>query len=638
MKKKVAIFAVGWGPELLVKFITGLQEGFKDDQVDLYMFMNYALVTSKDYFIAGELNIYNLPDLHDFDAAVVIANGMDYPGLFERITLRCKEAGIPTVCTGRNPVNGAHYVGADNEQGARELYSHIIDFHNCTDVAYIAGNEDNEDSNQRLRIIKECLEAKGASLPEENIWYSNWVPAKAIRIVKRWHQSGKKMPRAILCANDTLALPVSNMLIECGYRVPEDVIVTGFDFVYESKIHDPTITSIDQCFDQVGNESASIIKDLWQGKDRDEITLVSCKFIPGQSCGCTNTYDIHEARNEACKLFFDNSDKQYVFTSYLVQLENILMDGASMEDIAESYVKCIDTDENSYEGGTFHILLEPTYGQSIVDQETVFNVDDYCDILNVIVSLDGGHISSNELMDRRKLIPYISEENKENRFFYFLPIHSRENNLGYMVMADDISKIADHNYLYTYSLRISAMLEMYRQRLSLQHMNQKLIEYSAKDALTHVRNRGAYEKMEEELAYEMVDNSNFKFGLVMFDINNLKMVNDVYGHEAGDKYIVGSCRMICKIFQHSPVYRIGGDEFIGVLRDSDYEKRDELLAELNKKMEQLFESDAPFYEKFSVAAGVATYDSSIDECVDDVFNRADEAMYHNKMIMKQNMY
>lgn len=150
-----------------------------------------------------------------------------------------------------------------------------------------------------------------------------------------------------------------------------------------------------------------------------------------------------------------------------------------------------------------------------------------------------------------------------------------------------------------------------------------------KDTLTSVRNANAFK--EKRKAYdEMIKLGEIKeFAVAVFDLNDLKKVNDTQGHEAGDRYIQSGCRLICITFDHSPVFRIGGDEFVAVLMNSDYENRENLINYFNSEIE-----DNLKHGKVVVSAGVGIFDPDIDECFDDVFKRADEMMYLRKQELK----
>lgn len=634
-RKKIAVFATGWGPEITKKYIEGLQDGFSKETLDIYLFLNYAHTTAQKDFVTGELNIYNLPDLKDFSGAVVIGNGLDFNGLFEQLVDRCLDAGIPTVCTGRQYGENAYYVGSDNRIGATKMYEHIINEHNCHNIAYIAGHKDNPDSNIRLEVLRECLARNGYSLPEENIKYTNWSLSIAADYINEWCKSGRKLPDAFVCANDILTIPVCDAMEILGYRVPDDVVVTGFDNDFASKVSNPAITSVDQRFDKVGIECAHIISDLMRGVERDKVTLIASEFVPSESCGCIPRFSANDYRKKACVSFSHSNIQQSVFSTQLAIMESRLLEGTSIEDFGKNYAGYLEEYRQNFEGNTFYVMLEPSYQQSIYDSNAAFKTDNYSDKMQVAVAMDGDKIICDGQMDRHKLIPFVDENNKNNRFFIFLPLHNREMNYGYVVLGDAIEKLRDYNYINTYATRLSIILQLNKQRLSMNYMNEKLVEYSSTDPLTKVKNRTAYRERADKLS-EIIENvSDFRFGLVMFDVNNLKMVNDEYGHEAGDQYIMGACQLIQTIFCKGPIYRIGGDEFVTVLKGEALNTYEDDLKRLSTEIEQLNNKNLKVYEKFSVAAGAAVYDPSIDKSVQDVFNRADSAMYLHKAQMKK---
>jgi len=162
----------------------------------------------------------------------------------------------------------------------------------------------------------------------------------------------------------------------------------------------------------------------------------------------------------------------------------------------------------------------------------------------------------------------------------------------------------------------------------------KISEEAYKDPLTKVGNKAAYLKMTEELK-QGIENGKKQFAIVMIDINNLKHINDDHGHNAGDAYINGCCHIICEIYKHSPVFRIGGDEFVTVLRGEDYEHRHENFDRLKRTFEQTYgQHDVQPWERYSAAAGMAEF-ASDDNSVEFVFKRADKAMYADKTAFKE---
>lgn len=155
-----------------------------------------------------------------------------------------------------------------------------------------------------------------------------------------------------------------------------------------------------------------------------------------------------------------------------------------------------------------------------------------------------------------------------------------------------------------------------------------------KDALTQVKNKTSYDE-EKALLDQDIQDGTAQFAIVMIDLNHLKKMNDTYGHEHGNDYIQLSCRMISVVFAGSSVFRIGGDEFVVVLKNQEYEKREKLVEILREDFEMTSSAEElEPWERASAAIGMAVYEKGKDSSVEDVFKRADVLMYENKKAMK----
>lgn len=169
----------------------------------------------------------------------------------------------------------------------------------------------------------------------------------------------------------------------------------------------------------------------------------------------------------------------------------------------------------------------------------------------------------------------------------------------------------------------------------MQEKAEKMDTVAYQDALTRVKNKAWYDNVKERVDEDII-NGRARFGIVMADLNNLKKVNDTYGHEHGDEYIKGACHEICVIYQHSPVFRIGGDEFVVLLENNDYDNHTELLERLKNAFETAESDEARQpWEKYSAAVGMAIFNSEGDISMDDVFKRADQLMYQDKLESKK---
>lgn len=159
-------------------------------------------------------------------------------------------------------------------------------------------------------------------------------------------------------------------------------------------------------------------------------------------------------------------------------------------------------------------------------------------------------------------------------------------------------------------------------------------ELAYKDSLTGIRNKLAYEQEAQRLSWGIAA-GNAEFAMAVIDLNFLKKINDNYGHEQGNMALKNLCTLICKTFRHSPVFRIGGDEFCVVLEKNDYHNLDKLIADFSNAIKQNeARTDADPWVAFSAAIGYACFDKEVDRDVNNVLKRADKAMYANKKAMK----
>ena len=160
-------------------------------------------------------------------------------------------------------------------------------------------------------------------------------------------------------------------------------------------------------------------------------------------------------------------------------------------------------------------------------------------------------------------------------------------------------------------------------------------DISSHDPLTKVMSRISYDNKIREFDKCIRDDpETVKFALCECDLNNLKIINDTFGHDAGDKYIINCCKLICDIFKHSPVYRIGGDEFVAILQSDDYDNIELIKRSLLDICVDEITKAVPLSQKKSFAAGFAVYDKETDKNFGDVMKRADIEMYENKKMLK----
>ena len=226
----------------------------------------------------------------------------------------------------------------------------------------------------------------------------------------------------------------------------------------------------------------------------------------------------------------------------------------------------------------------------------------------VVVCILGAFVVSQSIISPLKELTNASKEMANGNLKIQLPTGSKDE-VG--ILADSMQQMAD-------------CLSGYMDRIN---------QLAYTDPLTGVKSKVAYAEEVSRLE-KSIEDKVAQFGLVFFDLNNLKTMNDTYGHEAGDRYIKGACRLICTTYKHSPVYRIGGDEFVAVLKGTDLLNGSKLMKRFYDRMAIVNRDAEEPSEQVSIAAGMAVFREGADADFQDVFKRADDNMYKNKSAMK----
>ena len=224
---------------------------------------------------------------YDLLSALIILHGNIYdPEQLERMIRSAKNEHIPVLYLGgRHPLCDS--IVDDYEEAYKDLIRHVIRDHGVRDCFYIAGLKDEDNSRLRLRCWQEVMGEFGLPSGEEFFAYGNYLDTVAVQIVQTLLDEREKPPRAILCANDSMAAAVCDLLRRRGVRVPEDVIVTGFDGTPTAYLVQPQLTTCDSN----PSELARLVMEQILGFSPDadpepKVLTHSYNNILTESCGC----------------------------------------------------------------------------------------------------------------------------------------------------------------------------------------------------------------------------------------------------------------------------------------------------------------------------------------------------------------
>jgi diguanylate cyclase (GGDEF)-like protein len=210
----------------------------------------------------------------------------------------------------------------------------------------------------------------------------------------------------------------------------------------------------------------------------------------------------------------------------------------------------------------------------------------------------------------------------EHYAFSDLDIHTADE---IEVLARSMRRMEDDIHTHISNLE-AVSSELAKTRIEADQMNQ----LAKKDTLTGIRNKLSYNEHITVMQHQLKE-GDIRFGILIADLDGLKIINDTYGHDKGDIAIKTLSDTICEFFSHSPVFRIGGDEFAVIIRNTDYDNASILTDKVTERFEDLKSNDAlEPWEQVSASLGYALYNPAKDKDVSAVFRRADQQMYEWK--------
>lgn len=629
--RKIAVFANGWITENLQNYMDGLREGLFEKTADLYVYLGHDAYGLADVDNDSEICIYDLPDPEDFDGCIFVAPGMDFEDVNKRITDRWIKSGKPFISVGKK-MDGVVSIYTDNYEGMKPLIDHLIEVHDVKKLFFIAGPKDHKDSNDRLSAVIDSCREHGVPFGDMDVLYANWDLFAATDYIRKNYGHGEELPDVIICANDDTAIFTSFVLEEIGLFSPKDVLITGFDGTNRGKSFYPSITGVAQPFREMGLKTGECLNGIFTGQPVENEYYIPCEFIQGESCGCESTAESDAERRKICR----NIPRESVFTGFRAGrihfMENEVLRSERYSTLG-SYLRDFFYDHDGQEGNPFYIFIDPSLSK--LSENDISDMPRYTipDKVDMLVGKNGDtHYPGSVRRKADGLLPD-REDDGTSHLYVFMPLYIGTYVCGYMVMADSTDYFGRTIYS-NFKGSFNRILETYIKNLRVRSLNDRLSELINRDPMTHTKNRVAYEDYKVSLNERFASGDKTDTAFVMFDINDLKAINDNYGHEKGDEYIRNSCRLICEIFSGSIVFRIGGDEFVAVLQGRDFKNREKLLKAFDDELKKAAASDLPPEEKVSVAYGMAVYDRENDTSIDLTINRADEKMYINKRMSK----
>ncbi len=625
----IAVVISGWEAEFQERLIRGIWERAQEVGYNVSVLTCQGRTDATRGYDIGEYNIYELLEQSHFDGVIVASNTIMALNIKENIIAMLRERGIPTVSL-EEPFEGISSVGINNYTAMKKLVKHLTTGHLYRDLCFVAGPRDNYESNQRLQAYIDVVNENKGQL---NVWYGDYTFESGRRLGAAILTMREKLPEVILCANDGMALGICHELKSRGLRIPEDVKVTGFDNIYDAAHYSIGITTVGRPKEELGYTACEmLLQQIGGAKSQRKVLDTSVEIR--ESCGCR--------RHEKVDL------ESYLEKSFWIRQQNIQNSACFMERNDE-IMECRDFRELlSYvernirvtvEEEIFLCLNKSTYyrlvGAFEQQGEADYRIKGYESEICIPYLRGEKSELDCKVFHLKEVFPQLWEKQTECNIYIYIPLHFSSKCFGYVVLKGSIQPLTIPFY-NTWIKSISNAIEEMQNIQAMNKMLAKMDELSMRDSLTGVFNRFGLARYIPEMVRQSKEKEQSLF-YEFVDLDNLKKINDQYGHEAGDQAISIVAETLKNIFnQQEILIRYGGDEFLLICSGGT---KEELEAKNRRVEECLKDSMDKIKLPYNLSASIGYFQEecrdshSIEHCI----KQADENMYHVKCEKKKRM-
>ncbi|MBQ8041483.1 MAG: substrate-binding domain-containing protein, partial [Lachnospiraceae bacterium] len=281
----------------------------------------------------GELRIFDTISVEKFDAIVFMAETFKTEEGQHKFVQRATAAGVPVIAVDHY-VEGCINISFDYKEAFREIVKHMVEYHGYRTINFMGGQPNNSFSEERLQVLKEVLAENNLPFDNKQVYHGYFWEVPTVEAMEKMLADSPTLPEAIVCANDTMALTVCDFLKKHGFRVPEDVAVSGFDGLEAGRYHQPQLlTSVydvnafaDALFTLVNGEECVVGERELKVSAYNQIQI-------GGSCGCKGINAI-DAASKIIQIKSDMNEQM----EYQINLGRVVAnygDGEGMEIIRE---------------------------------------------------------------------------------------------------------------------------------------------------------------------------------------------------------------------------------------------------------------------------------------------------------------
>lgn len=589
----------------------------------LHFFNVFTDLYNKDNNDLGEQSVFELIDYKSLSVLVILSETIKDELVLNNIIQKARSNNVPIISVDKK-IDGCYNVLYDY-YCIEKIITHVIEVHKCKKIAFMAGMRNNAFSDERISTFKSVLSEHGIPVREDWILYGDFWEYPARLACEEMLKNTDELPEAIICANDSMAIAVCTTLFEHGIRVPDDVIVTGFDGIELGKFYTPRITTANDDKIKTGEVITDIIKDILDGNPPENKNFnVEYEIVYSQSCGCekihSNNFNDHvEALYTELGEFKHNQ-------TYMNQMVVHLTDGITLDEVPYAVKSYLSEREYDSISVCLNAKLFENSDLVSISHDAILKSDSM--ILMCQLIHGEYHVPFTEF-NIKELLPNMGKIQSLNNQLLFMPLHCQQKVFGYFVASYEVDSI-NYQRLYELTINFEQALDTIINQTRLIAMNKRLNDLYCHDPLTGVLNRRGFYQEYTRLTKQISGDDEW-LHVFSIDINRLKYINDTFGHNEGD-YSIKTIARIAETCAGSGgiCARFGGDEFVVAMFDKETGETSSSFIEYFRKMMKDFNDR--HHKDYEVMASVgvcsAKYYDNIN--VDELMLSADKEMYVQK--------
>nr|MBR4280661.1 GGDEF domain-containing protein [Clostridia bacterium] len=618
-RKRIAALMAGVDQEYQQGFTWGMYNASQEKDVDLCIFNCQGHADGFERNDKGERAIFSLPNLKDFDGVVLLQDTIPTKACSEMIFRMLREYPDMPLVTVDGQWGQSVSITFDDNSSVRELMTHLIERHGFRDFALVTGPVGTSVADNRAQAARSVIEEYGVNLPKDAIFDGRWVREGGRRAADKLLARDKPLPQVIVCGNDGMAFGVVERLREKGVRIPEEVAVTGFDACNEAVGRG--LTTIHRPVQEAGEKAVNVlVKWMEQGKPEHPRYIMPTRIIYGDSCRCE--LDGLQATTFVRLLSAERRDVEQTLLKGAAFFSGVsgMLDVKSAGERLASFAR-------NWKAKQFHVCVDPNFLQEKPAQRSSV----YPEEMQLLCGWSKSKSLPQQLFETRKLLPVLTQEREKPMTLVFSPLYSAKRNFGYVVF--DMEHAAGYG-LYALLTLLSASLNSMSLHATVQSYAAALEDMSTHDVLTGLLNRRGMARVVMPVFDRAVEEQNC-FAVISLDANNMKYINDTFGHPMGDEAICRLSRVLKYLEQFGMTcVHISGDEFLAAGVVEDEAEAEHLRMRLEKELER-FNREDPWCCDIEAGMGVYAAVPQASEEIGDFMRLADHQMYIDKEAKKR---